>query len=309
MLTKKNILPFLFVMVLVAGDFIIGKTLSVLAKKQKCDKRIEMLLQNKIDAEIIILGSSRANNDYSPEIIMAHTGQSCYNLGISGTNTLFHETVLDLILLNPKRPKLIIYNIDDYGSLYNTKEAIYRLDELYPYVDHSFVNDRICTQLKKNKIAVALSNTYRENVNFSNSIKYLLFGQEKADYRMNNINKYGATLIVNKPNDPVPVFVKKKLNVSTLKINEEYKQSLISIQNKCKANGIKLMLCFPPKYTDPTFGFYEQITACVSENVTIMDFSKKLKDANHYFDAEHLNKNGAAYFSQLLSEEIKKIME
>ncbi len=136
MLVKNVIKYILFFCVLIVGDTVIGNALSVYAKKEKHDHRIEWLLDKKINAEILIIGSSRANNNYSPEVIMNQTGHTCYNLGMSGTNIVFHETILDLVLMNPNKPKLIVYNIDDYVSLYDIKNVVYRKDFLFPYVDH-----------------------------------------------------------------------------------------------------------------------------------------------------------------------------
>jgi hypothetical protein len=281
--------------------------LSYYAKKEKYDNRIELLLDKKINADILILGSSRANNDYSPEVIMNQTGRTCYNLGMSGTNVVFHEMILDLILMNPDKPKLIIYNIDDYASLHDIKKVVFRKDLLYPYVDNPYINNKICAELNKNELATRISCSYKQNVNFSNALKYLLFGKEKMDYKINNTNAFGATLIVNKPQDAAPVYIANTTDLTKLKTDQTYRQSLINIQKKCSQNNIQLIFCFPPKFISPTPGFFNEIKSNTFKNVAVLDYSEKMSNSDYFFDTEHLNKTGAAFFSQLLSQEIKKL--
>lgn len=307
MVFRKYLKYIVFFFVLILLDIWTGKQLSNLSKKQKRDTRIEQLLDGKIKSDILILGSSIALNDYSPEIIKKNTGFTCYNLGISGSNPLFHETILDLILLNSHKPKIIIYNIDDYAALYTKDGVVYRTDMLYPYAENDFVNKKINIELKRSQLATLVSNCYRQNINFINSVKYILKGQEKIDHRINNINEFGACLINKKTVTSEVLHIKEKINLNKLTINELYKQALSNIQIKCLKNNIKILFSFPPQYSKPTKGFYNMVTSFKEKNTQIVNLSESLNSPRYFFDEEHLNIDGATYFSKLLSDELQNI--
>ncbi len=304
---KKYIKYILFILIFISGDIFIGYVLSVFSKKQKYDNRIELILENKIEADVVIIGSSEALNDYSPEEIKLNTGLSCYNLGQSGSNPIFHETILDLVLKSAHKPKLVIYNVDDYAALYTKSGIIFRKDVLYPYVDNPFICKKINSELGKNELATSISYTYRQNVNFINALKYLLFGKEKPDARTTNINSFGATLVDKKGEDEHTVFEMNNINLSVLRMNLDYRNSILNIQKKCSENNIQLLFCLPPQFRKSTKGFKNRIQSVIDSTYQLIDYSNSLTEAAYFSDQEHLNKDGATYFSKLISADIKKI--
>lgn len=302
----KNKLKYLlgaFVLIVVIDQFI-GKVIPFYAQKQKIDKRIEVLIDNKINSKIIILGSSRALNNYNPWVIKNITGQTCYNLGYSGSNIVFHEIILDLILKSKNKPKTIIYNIDDLGILYNVDGIEFRKDVLFPFVNNNLINEAINNNLNKSNWATLVSQTYRQNVNFINAIRYLVYGQENFDYKTNNIDSLGANLLVNRELDSVPVFSSNRIYPKILQINPDYLAAFIRIQNKCLSNNIQLVLCYPPLFLKPSKFLKFQVNALKTSNVPVIIADTLLQNANYFFDNDHLNSKGANLYSNFISKQI-----
>lgn len=292
-------------MVLTA-DQLVGSFISHFAIKQTRDNRIGLLLDKKINSQIYIIGSSRALNNYSPEVISKITGKSCFNMGVSGSNIIFHELVLDLILESAKKPELIIYNIDDFGTLYKMDAVVYRKDVLYPYVDNGTINRSICEQTGKNEIASILMKSYRQNVNFINSLKYLAYGQEATDYKTTNFDKNGANILVQRPEDRIPTFAASRLPDKPKQFDESNVEAFNRIQKKCLDNNIKLLLSLPPLFTYETKGFESEVRSQMVDGVTLVDFTGQLRDSSYFFNRDHMNKKGALVFSEMVGNEINK---
>ncbi|HMT28234.1 MAG TPA: hypothetical protein PKD91_03030, partial [Bacteroidia bacterium] len=272
---------------------------------QTADDRIGKLTNGEIITDIAILGSSRALNNYSPEVISKVTGLKCYNFGVSGSDILFHETVLDLILSQPHKPKIIIYNLDDRGIFFTFDGIVYRKDVLYPFVDNAIVNKNVCQQLHKWTFATYLSKTYRQNVNFINSMKYLVYGKELPDYKTTNFNSFGANLLEQRAGDPIPAFLHPNYDLSVLIPDSAYLQSFQRIQEKCKLNNIKLILSLPPLYADNTPGFKELILSKKFNEVEFWDFTSYMQDSSNFFNPDHMNRKGAEIFSGMVANKIK----
>ncbi len=307
-MSKKRVFRYLlFVILLVVADRIIGEAISTLSKKQIRDNRIGLLIENKIPAQIYILGSSRALNNYSPEVITAITGKTCYNLGVSGSNIIYHETILDLILTGDTKPEIIIYNIDDYGTLFFAENIIFRKDVLYPYIDNDLINKKVSEVLDRNVTATEICDSYRQNINFINALKYLAYGREVADYKTTNFDSLGSNLLVNRPEDKIPVFGQRNYVLPTHIPDTALAGSFYRIQEKCLNNNIHLILTLPPLYTTPSAYFRQEIKKRGIPGVYWLDFTHQMQQAGYFFNSDHMNKTGALLFSDKVGHAIKNI--
>ncbi len=297
----------LFFILLVVADRFIGAAISKLAQAQIRDNRVGLLIDKKIDADIYIIGSSRALNNYNPAIITQYTGKSCYNLGVSGSNVNFHETMLDLVLQNSSKPGMIIYNIDDYGTLFTMEGVIYRKDVLYPYVDNDLVNKKVSHELDRNIIATKVSDSYRQNFNFINALKYLAYGREATDYTTTNFDSLGANLLVQRPGDKIPVFGRRKFELPTHQLDSVRVSAFRRIQQKCLSNNIQLVLVLPPLYTKPSAFFRQQVKKQGLPGAHWMDFANQMQEASYFYNTDHMNKVGADIFSHKVGGKLKEI--
>ena len=296
----------LFLVILIIMDQCIGTAISYFSREQIRDNRIGLLIDGKIKADICIVGSSRALNNYNPAIIGDSLKMSCYNLGLSGSNVLYHEAVIDLLMESPHKPSVIIYSVDDHATFFEVTNMVFRKDALFPYVHNDKVNEIVCKQLNKKEYATEFCKTYRQNMNLVNALKYPLYGKEVLDYKTNNLDSLGANLLVERPTDPPTVFRAQKLRTDKLHINLEYWAAFRRIQEKCSKNNIRLVFVLPPIYTTGYPGFKAILNAAVTGPSPIFDYTHTFKDAGLFFNPDHLNKNGASEFSELLVTDMKK---
>ncbi|SIN80910.1 hypothetical protein [Algoriphagus halophilus] len=91
------------------------------------------VIKGGIDAELLIVGSSRALVHYDCELIEEITGKKCFNLGFDGTLFEHQRLMLDLYLKNNKAPETLVWNVD-YHSFEHSKE-FYGFEQLVPYQD------------------------------------------------------------------------------------------------------------------------------------------------------------------------------
>jgi hypothetical protein len=296
----------LFLLIIVLVDQFVGRFIAHYALKYKHDKRIGLLVDNKLDQDIIVLGSSRALNGIDPNTIQKETNQTCFNLALSGSNIEFHETILELILHSKNHPKTIIYNIDDPGTLDNLEnEVIYRTEELYPYVYNDFINQTVADRLDKTYWVTKLSPTYHNNVNFMTTVKYFVRGSEKISFEINNIDKYGANLMEGHQKGKENISYQKSLYKYENEV-PSYVSSFLSIISKCKNNNIQLIMVLPPTFYAPTLKFKKRILELINDQCIVLDYSEKFMDNRLFYNHGHLNKQGAQKFSKLIANQITK---
>ena len=89
------------------------------------------IIQGGIDADILIVGSSRALVHFDPRIIEEKTGMTCYNLGLDGSKYEAQNKVLELYLEKNQKPKILIWSLD-FGS-FQDFEGIYRYEQFIPF--------------------------------------------------------------------------------------------------------------------------------------------------------------------------------
>ena len=64
------------------------------------DTKVNYAHQNKVVADIVILGSSRASHHYVPHIITDSLGLTCVNLGEDGQGILYNYPIAHMVMKN-----------------------------------------------------------------------------------------------------------------------------------------------------------------------------------------------------------------
>jgi hypothetical protein len=165
MKTKTLILKFfILVGVLFLLDFLIGKTLNHYYFTQKYGEYyiLTKTIENpsRLQADIMVFGSSRAKRHYNPTVISGVLGGVCYNAGYDAQSILYHKAIFDIVV-EKYNPKIIILEVSStdlnlaegscdplsillpyvqfYPELWNTLrlkspfERIKYLSKIYPY--------------------------------------------------------------------------------------------------------------------------------------------------------------------------------
>lgn len=291
-----------FLCLLVALDWGIGTAIQKSSSNYRYDKRIENVLSSKVKPNILVIGSSRALNNYDTKQISNSVGELAFNLGVSGTNTEFHSDLLEMVIASGNIPSVVIYNLDDSATLFETEGIIYREEEFFCSVEHAYVNELICARKEKSVLATKMSKSFRQNVNLADALSFAVFGKQEPDYHITNVDKYGANLMKGSRYTNVQIPDSVLLPVS--RISPLLLSSLKKMDAVCKANNIRLVLVLPPTRKTYSVNFKQLVLQNMSGNTEVIDLTGKDFENRHFYNRSHLNEVGAKYFTSLLLNEL-----
>ena len=285
--------------------FILEKSLIFLRNslpEKELDKRLELIINGKINADIIITGSSRGARDIIASQIAGSLHNSAYNLSYPGSNIEFHEYLLsELIKHGNKKPKLLILAVDDPSELAGNDIINFRLDRLYPLVKYQSIRNTLIERGEKNKFLSGLFTVHQLSI--SN------FDIRKKHFKdQDTLLSDGSMPISWQSKKFKPVF---STNYNVYKIKDEKQNKLNSFNNLikiCCDNNIKILLACAPNFGNPTIGFKERIQDVAGKNINLMSYDTTnsiYRNADYYFDLGHLKINGATIFTTEIIDFIK----
>lgn len=250
------------------------------------------------DKEIVIIGSSRANYHYNPQIIrdslcINNKEYEVYNAGISGhfldVNCCYIQCILSRYI-----PDLIIFDTID-SFFYNTRD-IGGLNCLYPYYHsnecvYSYLNDVITD----NKIKIQLFfNQYIYNEKIIRLINAI---SESGEYNDGYLPLYGKMDITKYESDD-------KISETDEDLVEIFKSTL----QLCKKKNVNIIVASSPRFKGSNNVITDSI--CREYNIPYIDLSHIFDNDPEYFkDDSHLNNNGATIYTKIFSEKLKNLIK
>jgi len=287
--------------------FIVDKGLILLrnaAPAKEVDKRLEMILNGQINADVLIYGSSRGARDILATQLGDTLQRSVYNLSYPGSGISFHEFLLkETLSKKNKKPSLVILSVDDPAELQENTNLNFRLDRLYPLVKYPEVRDVLVEQGHKNFLLSELFVVHQLNIsNFDLAQKkFKPIDTLRADGSM-PISFVDARFSHKFLNDTTYYDVKKEL--------EPQRRSFLNFIDICKKNNIALLVVCTPNFYKPTIGFFDRMKSLVGNNANFMVYDTvKNVYAQHeeYFsDDVHLKINGAVIYTNELADYIRQ---
>lgn len=262
------------------------------------------LVQGKIDADIIVMGNSRAFVHVDPIILDSILGKSAYNLAFDGSSINRQIEKYNIFRKYNRKPELIIQNID-YITLVSM--VGYEREQFFPYFWNKIMQKEIISSepftiwekyvplfryyrnLDRHDIKGLLTSTARRQVKGYQ-------GKDKqwdgTEFRKIEIARYAET-------------------EKAIKLFDEYLA-------KAREEGIKIIFVYTPIYIGVTqkLDHPEKMHARYQEfadryNIPILDYSDMeiCNDTTYFYNAMHLNKLGAEIFSDSLANDIKRLEE
>lgn len=250
--------------------------------------------------DIIMMGSSRMQHHYVPQVFEDSLGMTCYNAGMDGNGILLSYGFLEM-MLERYHPKKIIYDVSGF-DMYTDDNSKY-LDFMKPYYwnEHESVAGifRDVDGMEKWKM---LSNLYRYN-----SKLFQMIGDNT--HPLSNLEKGYAPLYRTMDYDPPIPTSEAKREVDSLKI--QYLRKFIA---KVQENDVELVFVASPTW----HGLYKTgdntpMTLLSEEmNVSYMDcyYDSLICSSHEYWsDGTHMNDKGAKAFSVELVSRLRKQIE
>ena len=279
--------------------FIIDKIFYILlftSPNLEVDKRLELLINGKINKDIIVMGSSRGAYGIIAGQIEKQTSLTAYNISYPGSNIEFHEFLLKTLLKFNKKPKIIILPIDDPSELVFDKTLNFRLERLYPLVKYNYITNELINQKEKSQLAKVLFLARLNRGNFS-------FTKKKVSIESPILN-CGSMPFINQMNRGKFNFHKHINKYSEKNEKESKKKAFLEFRDICNKNHIKLIYCFAPNFRPYNTDLEKRIKKFSGKENKIFVYdtiNEIYKKEQYFYDESHLNIKGAKLFTSELS--------
>ena len=240
----------------------------------------------KRKADVLILGSSRANHSFVCSILEKELGLSCYNAGRDGMNIMY-DGMIFFSYLQRYRPKMLVLDIG--GSMLDSswnetwKEMICFYGMAAP-LDQ--IIDSIASNIQKIQLQ---SSIYRYN----KSWEWILKASFSKD--MSDLNGYRPLPVqVDHPKTP-------QITKGSFKEDNGNVEMLSRIIDECKKYNIKVVLTYTPSLSidHGNFAFFLSQYGR-KKDVLVLDWNGDEKFTTHpewFYDMGHLNSDGAIAFT------------
>jgi hypothetical protein len=255
------------------------------------DQRLELLINGKINKEVLIFGSSHGARDIIAHQIQDSMRLSAYNLSYPGSDIEFHEFLLRTVLKFNKKPKMIMLAVDETAEFLPNEALIFRLDRMYPLAKYDYINEEMIKRGEKNFLSkfLVLGRINKSNLDI----------REKHFTEMDTLLPCGSMPISFQRNRP---FSYDAMPARYPKEKEEVRKitAFLKFQDLCIKNNIKLAIVFSPNFKKHDPDFEKRIRQLSGPKVMcfIYDRSNPIyKDKSFYHDEAHLQKNGATIFT------------
>lgn len=268
----------------------------MVSPEKEVDKRLELLVNGKINKEIVVLGSSRGARNIIASEIEKKTGHSAYNLAYPGSDIEFHEFIARTLLKFNKPPKVILLSVDYPTAFLPDSILNFRLERLYPLVKYDYINEELVARGEKNEIMshlFALSRMNKSNLDvrqkhftvldtlFADGSMPISFQKEGEDWTPSTtIKKYDS---------------KKELEVKL-----KCFKSIIAL---CKEKNVQLVIVQPPLFDPIDREFTQRLKQLTHNEIPFFEYNNQnpiYKNKDYYYDRTHLNRKGAMIFTDEL---------
>lgn len=288
--------------------FVLDKALILVrntAPERELDKRLERILNGKINADVIVLGSSRGARDIVAAEMEDSLHVSAYNLSYPGSNIEFHEYLLSkLFQFKNKVPKLVILAVDDATEFKIDPTINFRYERLYPLIKYEDVRKTLIEKGEKDKVLSSLFMVHQLSIS-------------NFDFRKKHFDKLDT--LCQDGSMPISSQSDKFKNA---KFSNHYNYYSAANENAgriehfrrfialCKQHNTTLLFALAPNFGNPTVGFKERIAQFTQNNnpgIMMYDtLNAVYKNSSFYFDPGHLNRQGATVFTGELIRHIRQ---
>lgn len=301
---KKIILRlFLFLAIVIFIDFIFGLSVKYMFKNAKGGEVYrEKYICEKMNADIVIFGSSRAVHHYDPNILSDSLQKSCFNAGFDGNGILLMYAQYKMMTKH-HIPQYILYDINPDADYYYDGDKHRFLNPIRAYYDFAGI-DSIFWRVDELDQFKYLSNLYRYNTVFTQ----FLSAYSSKNYSLNAGWKPMDKVMVQKPKDKnAESIMNNDKTVDEVKIY--YLNRFIT---ECKNNGTELIFFVSPYYNSDD-SKYNDIKQIAKDNdipfISYASDTRFRKNSNYFYDSVHLNRAGATAYSKAIVKDIKTIIK
>lgn len=270
------------------------------------------IYDSKINADLIILGSSRAQSQINPIILDSTLNMMTYNLGMSGYGFDMGFTRLKVYLKYNKKPKYIIQTID-YGDFGRGKELPFK-DQFIPYLSDKLLFNELASR------GLPTYYKYFPFIKYHESKTVVALGVLEYFHLKHFPDRKikGYFLQPRQWNPAAFELQKQKKEKILIKYDKRSIKLFEEMLDWGEKNDIKIFIVFTPKYYEllQMEAGYEELHAVVERlskqyHAPILNyyFDPLCSNTNYFHNAMHLNDLGARYFTEKLGRDIKSLLQ
>lgn len=257
------------------------------------DAKLKIIVQ-KTNADIVLMGSSKTEDHFIPQIFEDSLGMSTYNCGMVGCMDIYYQYALLNLMLERQKPKIVLLELGN-----NAIDKSKRLSSLAPFIGIAERTDSVFMDLDM-YYDFQLSHCYRYNESLISTIGWM--GKEIApDSNKGFVEQKSANYELRL--DSVTDYSKNEL--AMLYYNR--------FAEVCKSHGIRLVFYAPPYYAKCSEHIYDHLQDIISKNnIIYIDYQTKgyyLDKKEYWHDELHMSGKGAQEFSSLVAHDLKGITE
>lgn len=284
---------------IVAFDVLVGKVFDNLLQHVGCKGQIGKTdyALNRVDAQIIIVGSSRAAHHYDPLIIADSTSKTTYNVGRDGC-FFSHNCCLINAILDRYTPEVIIW---EFSPEYLYEESG-QVTSLYPYyLRNKYITSHINEEVSWSEKVKLHSSIYRYN---SLAIRIMSrFSLSQDAFVDKNCGFEPLS-----PKELLEPLELSERESNFIEKNHRNINKFLDTVNRAKSKGVNVILVTSPIYAKCHDGEeLEFLTSlCTEENITYIDNRSLYSNAPAFFnDQTHMNALGASQYTRDFVEILK----
>jgi hypothetical protein len=274
------------------------------------------LYNSKINADLLVMGSSRAEFHISPKILDSVLSLNTYNLGLSAWHFDMQYARFRIYLQHNRKPRYIILNVDVYG--FSKRQDVVDYEQFLPYIQDTILQKTIVGH--KGEFDVFQQNIpllkYKNDPNlafegFFNFLGNTALYDTTTKFKGYKGNDYAW-------NQDFERFKKRFPKGAKYRFDAVIKKQFEEFLSFCQKENIKVFLVYAPEYYEVQ-NYYknkEDLMKLCRESTLkydcqFLDYSKDslCYDQQYFYNSQHLNKRGGEIFSLQLSNRIKKLLE
>ncbi len=299
----------------VAALFVLAYGLDWLITKnlRRSDARMfhtyNAILDDNLQCNALIMGSSRGQVQYSTRIIDSITGLNSYNISVDGRCIDAEVTIYNFYRRHQPKPKVIIQNID-WGTLQMSNG--YEREQYLPYLRKD--ND-LYREIKE-----------REDFSWADHCLPLM---RYAGYHETIKEGLGMNAKMARPKNIERGFIPtdkewdgaafRAIHALGFTVNDEAVEIFDRYLQRCKQEGIEVVMVFAPFYigatekmgsdADTMFALYQGFADKYGYPILNYTYDSVSYDTLNFYNASHLNRRGAEQFSLKLAQDLKNLLQ
>lgn len=271
------------------------------------------LYDGKINADLIIQGTSRAWVHFSPQMLDSAFGINSYNLGMDAAPFDMQYERFKIYLRHNKKPKYILQEVGFNTTLMRSK-SLPLFQQFLPYL-----HDTALWRVYKNLYPkVTLVERYFPLYKYNNQLPVLKEGIWSYMGKGRAPVKYKGYLGQEKQWDSSfgnmvrsnPEGIRWAVEPSAVALYREF-------LDYCKANDIKVIMVYTPFYyeLDRYILNHAEVKKVLEGfateyNLPYLDYTHCYLDSSkqYYYNSQHLNKEGSVRFTNMLIGDLKPLI-